>query len=352
MRVLSSALALAAALTAASSLSVTAAQAQDSSTPAASETAAADATTPDIWIDEDDAADTIAPDTLTDEDEADEERRRQIIVQGERPLSRQEIAKGVDQLARRSGMFDPVPRFADPVCVFVIGLGEKLDSLVAERIRSNVAAVGLQVGGEKCRPNAFAIIGNDPRAIYAKVRQTRPDLVGIGFALDRIIDLREYSKSQLELRLKSGAPAVSWSTYAPQSDGPVQLADLPAGGAFWGWNQIPALLRGARARGNAVVVFDAKQLTGVRLHQLADYATLHLLGSPRLSPDTTAAGVPTILSLFDQDPSLAPQRLTTFDRAYLCGIYRMREGSLGTRMVQNMLDVYDSECVRVGAPEE
>lgn len=333
MRVPTSALALTAAL----SLSFSAAEAQDTFTSAAPATAAPDISTPDTGI---------------AEDEADEERRQQIIVEGERPLSRQEITKGVGQLTGRTGMFDPVPRFSDPVCVFVIGLGEAMDSIVAERIRSNVAAVGLPVGGEKCRPNAFTIISNEPQAIYAKVRQTRPDLIGIGAALDRIVDLREYSKSQLELRLKSGAAAVSWSTYALDLKGPGALADIPAGGAFWGWNQTPTFMRGARARGNSVVLFDAKQLNGVRLHQLADYATVHLLGSPRMNPDTTAAGVPTILTLFDQDPSLAPQRLTTFDRAYLCGIYRMRDGSLGTRMVQNILDVYDTECVRVGAPAE
>jgi hypothetical protein len=137
-------------------------------------------------------------------------------------------------------------------------------------------------------------------------------------------------------------------------------ATQPQAGSFWGWNtgQMPSV--GAAARGMAVVLIDAKRINGVRVHQLADFATVHLLGSPRAATNASEAGVPTILSLFDDDPKRAPQRLTTFDRAYLCGLHRIRVRgtnttvnlALNTRMKQNMLDVYDSECVRVGAPAD
>lgn len=274
-----------------------------------------------------------------------------IIVQGERPLTRTEITSGVHNLTRRTGLFDPVPRFTNPVCVLVAGMGEPFDSKIADRIRANVVAAGLRLGNKKCTPNAITIITDDPQAMYTKIRETRPALVGVGITPMRIgfDDLREYSRAQLESQLKSGAPAVSWSTYGTDLKDQGMLQDLAAG-AFWGWNSRPSFARGGRPRGNSVVLFDSKQLHGVRVHQLADFATVHLLGSPRMSPDKAASDVPTILSLFDQDPSKAPQRLTVFDRTYLCGIYHMREGSLGTRMVQNMIDVYDSECVRVGTP--
>lgn len=295
------------------------------------------------------AQDTAAPDK--DKDEA--ERIAEIIVEGERPLSRAEITQAVAMLTRRTGLFDPVPRFTNPVCVLVTGMGEAIDNMIADRIRANITATGLPLGDNKCRPNAITIITDDPQAMYSEIRDTRPGLIGVGITPLRIgfDDLREYSKTELESQLKSGAPAVSWSTYGTDLQNQGMLQDLGAG-AFWGWNSRPSFARGGRPRGNSVVLFDRKQINGVRLHQLADFATVHLLGSPRLNPGKAASDVPTILTLFDQGPSKAPQRLTVFDRAYLCGIYRLREGSLGTRIVQNMLDVYDSECVRVGAPAQ
>ena len=275
-----------------------------------------------------------------------------IIVEGERPLSRAEITKAVASLTRRIGLFDPVSRFTVPVCVDVMGLGDKIDRKIAERIRSNVAAVGLAIGDSKCTPNAIMIISDQPQAIYAEIQQSRPALVGVGISPFRagFDDLREYSKTQLEALVAAGAPAVSWSTYRPNNQFPVGIQALATGGAFWGWNSSPSFARAGRSRGSAVLLLDKRKIAGVRLNQLADFATVHLLGSPRMDRESDAGNVPTILTLFDQDPRKAPQRLTTFDRAYLCGIYRLREGSLGTRMVQNMIDVYDSECVRVGAP--
>ena len=99
-------------------------------------------------------------------------------------------------------------------------------------------------------------------------------------------------------------------------------------------------------------MFDWNQLDGVQIQQLADFAPLHLLGSPRMSANTADTRVPTILSLCEQGPDRAPQRLTTFDRAYLCAIYHLRFGVPATRMNQNIKDVYDTDCVRVGAPAQ
>ncbi len=281
--------------------------------------------------------------------------RRQIIVEGERPLAPKEIGKAVEHLTRRTGLFDPIARFETPLCVMVAGLGEQLDEAVAARIKENVRAVGLHLEKKAdCQPNAITIFSNDPQATFEIIRNKRSWI--LGWPIER-----EYSLITLKAQLRDKKPAVSWSIYGPwMQDNASLVATQPQGGSFWGWNtgRMPSV--GGGSRGLAVVLIDAKRLNGTRIHQLADFATVQLLGSPRTATRASEAGVPTILSLFDGDPKHAPQRLTTFDRAYLCGLHRLQQrGSnmvvnlvVNTRMKQNMLDVYDTECVAVGAPAE
>ena len=269
----------------------------------------------------------------------------EIIVQGERRLEPQEIDKGIDQLTRRTGLFEPVSRFVSPVCVLVIGLGDAKDAKIAARIRSNVQAVGLQLAAKPdCRPNAITVITDDPRKTFSLIRRKRPFLIGHPV-------LREFSIASVEGQLKAGRPAVSWSTYAAgQIENLAPLATPGAAPGFWGWNSAPAFARGGNPRFSTVLLLDWKQLDGVHVDQLADFATIHLLGSPRTSGRASDSKVPTILSLFEDGPGRAPQRLTTFDRAYLCGLYHLRQAMPNSRMNQNMRDVYDTQCVRVGAP--
>ncbi|MFL0671546.1 MAG: hypothetical protein ACJLS3_09055 [Erythrobacter sp.] len=277
----------------------------------------------------------------------------EIIVKGERPLTPKEIGNAVDHLTRRTGLFAAIARFETPVCVLVIGLGERADEKIAARIRENVAAVGLQVAkSPKCRPNAIMIITNDMQGTFDSIYHKRQFLIGLP-------DLREYSLITLKAQLRDKKPAVSWSTlgFGALQNGAL-LAGQPQSAGFWGWNASRGAPLGGNLRDSAVLLVDFQRLNGVHVHQLADFATVHLLGSPRTATDPANAGVPTILSLFEEGPSKAPQRLTTFDRAYLCGLYRIRTRARNevvnlasnARMKQNMLDVYDSECVRVGAP--
>jgi hypothetical protein len=278
----------------------------------------------------------------------------EIIVQGERPLTPKEIDKATDHLTRRTGLFAPIARFEAPVCVLVIGLGDPADEKIAARIRENVAAVGLAVASSpKCSPNAMLVITNDMQGTFDSIYHKRPFLIGVPAA-------REYSLITLRAQLRDKKPAISWATFGfgALQNGAL-LTGQPQSGSFWGWNAssgAPPL--GGNTRDSAVLLVDFQRLNGVHVHQLADFATVHLLGSPRTATDPANAGVPTILSLFEQGPKQAPQRLTTFDRAYLCGLYRIRARGINevvtlasnTRMKQNMLDVYNSECVRVGAP--
>lgn len=276
----------------------------------------------------------------------------QIIVEGERRLEPKELNRAIDTLTRRTGLFEPVARFQSSVCVLVIGLGEALDEKIGSRIRKNVSAVGLKLDKQDCRPNAITIITDSPQEVFSTIYMKRNHLIGHPNA-------REYSLNTIKSQLKANKPAISWSIFGAAPMG--AALPLPASGAssgFWGWNSPQGV--GGRPRRASVLLLDRKQLNGFRTDQIADFATVHLLGSPRTATKAGEARVPTILSLFDDGPKRAHRRLTTFDRAYLCGLYSMRNRSeilivntaLNTRLNKSINDAYDSDCVRVGAPAD
>jgi hypothetical protein len=86
--------------------------------------------------------------------------------------------------------------------------------------------------------------------------------------------------------------------------------------------------------------FDLDQLEDVHVNQLADYATLHLLGNPRDTAERETAGVPTILDLFARGPRKAPLEMTSLDRAYLRGLYQLRNTDWAWHLTASVLRAY------------
>ena len=72
----------------------------------------------------------------------------------------------------------------------------------------------------------------------------------------------------------------------------------------------------------AIIVIDSERVPGKTLQQLADYAAMRTFVSINDTTGGGVTGIPTILSLFDDDLE-APEGLTIFDRAYLEAVYRL-----------------------------
>ncbi|MGY6552174.1 MAG: hypothetical protein ACXIT4_09820 [Erythrobacter sp.] len=261
----------------------------------------------------------------------------EIIVRGDRPLERREISKGLFELTRRPGLQEVLPRFHTPLCVSVVGLGKSYDGQIAERIRRNAEAFGLDVDKGRCSPNAVVLIAGDPAEAFQTVRDKRPELLGAPL-------WREVTIRVLEHELEIKKPAVSWSHSMPVSHDDVSNFNPFGFAEIRVWAPNRATATHYRARQSAVVLFDYSQLNGVHIDQLADFATLHLLGSPQRSVSAEDAPVPTILTLFDEGPASAPKGLTRFDRAYLCGLYKMPRNYYATALNRDVFLAYENSC--------
>lgn len=217
-----------------------------------------------------------------------------------------------------------IPRFQKPVCPGVAGLRLPLATAIVARMRENIGEAGQALAAEGCTPNLTLIFTDDGQQLIQELISKSPRIFGL-------LTAHEIGK------LKS-APGPSWAwhaTVAKRADGgPVaDPTGIPPGPKPKGSYSVPnaSLSRLSspvrRDIEAAFVVITVDAISGLTVRQLADYATLRGLS---VSPNLIAREIldDSILSLFDdrtndRDPV---DQLTSFDRAYLSGVY---SGSAG-----------------------
>lgn len=209
--------------------------------------------------------------------------------------------------------------------------------MVAERIRANVREAGIALADGPCKPNALVSANRRPESVIGALRKRDPQLFN-----------RE-SDAAIRRQLAADSPVIAWGeTTLRANDGLIfgERSTASQNPAF----VVPAFFGAApsrhraplyQAKVNALVFFDLDRLEDVHVHQLADFATLHLLGDPRDPVDHAEAGVPTILSLFAEGAAKAPQAMTSLDRAYLRGLYTLRSNEWGWHLTASVLGAYE-----------
>jgi len=267
-----------------------------------------------------------------------------IVVTGDRELEKERVVDALRDIAMRDRTTDrALTRFQAPVCPLVVGLGDKLGADIKARIEANTRLVGHTVAAEGCRPNAFLIMVDDPERLINRMRRERRALVNVDI-------LR-----RARLILNADYPAISWGStiirdrYGNEAQNAAPFAGLEiAGGAadvlLRNDNRFASRIEVANSidRTAAVVVFDAYKLDNVHLDQLADYATMRILGDPQPFAQTGSDQPDTILNLFRMDPLDAAPGLTLIDLAYLRGLYAMRPRDPGTRLEHFVLAAYEN----------
>lgn len=275
------------------------------------------------------------------------EEGRPIIVIGESELESDELRDALRDVAMRGRHhLRPLERYQSPLCVTVVGMGEQMGSHVAARIRANAAEAGAQVASEDCVTNALVIVVDDQARLIARLRKIQPRLFNARIS------------RQIRAALRRNDAAIAWSSYALRGPGGISAASPVAettGTDVLG-NVAGANVRSTRTvrasaflidysidKVNTIMVFDVDRLDGVHLDQLADYATMRILGQPQPTVEIAEERASSILSLFDSEPAAAPRVMTGLDRAYLGGLYAMRPNDSSSRLEHFVRVAYEAE---------
>ncbi len=261
-----------------------------------------------------------------------------IEVSGDRPLVRDEIVRGQHQIYANGLPYRTALRFHDPICVAVVGFEAGQNEMIAERIRGNIRDAGIALADASCKPNALLSANRDPAAVIKALKGRDPQLFS------------RASEESIRSQLAAGKPAIAWGETAVRANDGMVMSGMsatdpsPVNAYPVYTGPAPSRLRAPlyESKVNAIVFLDMDRLEEMHVHQVADYATLHLLGTPRDPADYEAAGVPTILSLFTKGPRRAPIGMTALDRAYLRGLYQLRSTDWAWRLTANILQSYQT----------
>jgi hypothetical protein len=230
---------------------------------------------------------------------------------------------------RRRGL----ARWRDPVCVGVVNLRADAAAFIADRVTAVAADLGVDTGGEGCRPNIAVIATDDAGALAAALTEARRRAFRTGATgTDRGgAALRDFVETERPVRW--------WQTSLPIDSRTGQRAVRAPGECTGACASIydfapvvvvdsASLLRSTVIDNlqRAVVIIDVDDIQNVSLGQLADYVAMVSLA--QIDPDARTEGYASILNVFAM-PDTA-QGLTEWDRAYLAGLYNSEQNLRST----------------------
>ena len=201
-------------------------------------------------------------------------------------------------------------RFEEAICPAAFGLSGPMRAAVEARMRAVAAAVGLEVGSERCTPNVLLMVTRDKRALIRAIAQRYPNYFGDA-RRDRAARVAE----------QPGAASAWHAEEQRNADG----RPLPMQGGF-AVNQTSRSPSRIAASGRpafiaAAVVVESEALVGLSPTQLADYVLMRALA--RTDPGRLdASAPPTILGVLDAPAgSEVPLSMTRWDLGFLRGLY-------------------------------
>jgi hypothetical protein len=225
------------------------------------------------------------------------------------------IAEAMDFHGRSSE--HPIARWRQPLCPLVSSLTRTKRQLVRDRLVNAWTSLALPLGKPGCRANFFVVVSARPEADLKAFWRHSGRIFG-GAGAQSFID--------------TPRPVRIWyNTTLLDSDG--------SGGMYGGVPSEVPTYRGAAlpdlefsavpAISSVIVVVDFNRVAGLDWRQVGDY--IAMAGLTELKPDADLGEAPSILRLFTTSGDARPQRLSTWDKAFIKELYATNPVSRGQR---------------------
>jgi len=295
----------------------------------------------------------------------------EVIVQPPAASNQEEVRTYVRALTTPTRTRSPMPRWYKPLCLGVVGMQAAQAQVLNDRIGELAQAVRLDVEGPGCRPNVLIHFTHDAAGL-ARAIADQPNLVSVNNETGNSQGdeaLQGFLQTQDAVRWwhvsRTGTDGVSFGRSSQQSGEQERTRVQEFTGAGGGFseedteNQMEEqagdhfasgtrVREVSRLRGGVmemmdyvIIVIDANRTSHTTVGALADYVAMITLA--QINPQAETAGAPTILNLFDGAAGQTQTALTSWDLAYLRGLYassdtprntRQQEGQIVRRMIQ------------------
>lgn len=260
-----------------------------------------------------------------------------VEVVGHREKLSKEVQTFVGKLTQLDG--ELVSSWVMPICPKVVAD----DPAHAEYIRQRLLEVAREVPFDaetdaKCRANTFVIVTSAPEKFIAQWKERDP-----GMFIWR--PRRDVTRSPESL------PVRTWHNVAIEpADGEVMMegntatigSRLPSGAKKYKAKASRIQSNVSENLKSVLVLVDTNQAAGVTLRQLADYIAMVSFSKVDLDVDFGRSN--SILRLFADDGIVRPDSLTTWDLAFLRGLYRQsfeavqQRQAITNRMVRDLVE--------------
>ena len=241
----------------------------------------------------------------------------EIVVQAPKPLS---MESQIEAVGAPNSATDQMARWPDSVCIRSFGLAESDTRLLANEIRHTSQELHLPSPAPHCLPNVVIIVTDDPPALWKNLSTQR---------------LWRDRYDHILATPESAGKAVTWLRSEDET---------PADGRAWGGSIVlnaKTTRIGLDVRTDMqalTIVLDAKQVAGLNLNAFVAYLTMVIL-TP-VKPDLPTLSAVTSLNLFHRaNVERLPSGLTTWDRAYLRGLYGGDPGATGGDQQQRIREM-------------
>ncbi len=236
-----------------------------------------------------------------------------VITAGPKP-EREVIASFVAAISSE-GATNRLGRWDRKICPGLLGVREDYARLILDRIGETAQEVGLDVGEPGCRANMLVVFTANSGAVTKAMVEGNSDVFG---KYDQGVNR---GRKALKAFVLSQAPVRWWHVSARKTaDG--QRYDVGGMVRVRDVGRLKATTRDDFD--HVILVVDASRVGKVRMTALADY--IAMVGLAQIDTEAETGEVQSILNLFsDRDAGRAPvDGLTTWDRAYLKGLYEAR----------------------------
>jgi hypothetical protein len=206
-------------------------------------------------------------------------------------------------------------RWIIPICPLVAGLSKDQGEFVLSRISTIAIAAGARLDSEKCNPNLLVIVTNEPDHLLTEWTKSNPSMFAHSEGLG---GFRRFLKNSRPVRVWYNAEFLSGFFHDP-----LRSIALNGGGVVVPQNHHAKDTRlefdSIRAIITAVVIVDRKQLANLNFGQLSDY--ISLLALAEINLDKSHDNALSILNLFTDKDQTPPDRMSSWDRAFLKALY-------------------------------
>jgi hypothetical protein len=221
--------------------------------------------------------------------------------------------------------YEGLARWKVALCPLVTGLPREQGEFVLERLSEITRTAGAPLAGEHCRPNLFIFVTDQPTQLLREMEHryfarsfgnATPSQVDAFISTPRAV--RVWHSPYWTTEAAPGLPASAQLLGGGLSGPPTSNGPGPIG---------PSRLKsfGVWTFGNVYVIADAAQMHGVSKGQFADYVAMVSLAE--IKPAAHLGNNQSILSLFAGAPAAAPAGLSSWDQAFLKGLYNTAQNS-------------------------